>query len=171
MVVYSPMKEKEKEKELDQTELRQAFGCFATGVVVITARDFDGNPIGMTVNSFSSLSLNPALLLWSIQKSSAQFDAFVEANYFNVHILRDNQEELSTQFARKDVDRFSGVEWVRDKNEVPLLEGCHAVFRCQAYRQYHDAGDHTIVVGEVLEVTLEEVAPLVFYRGGYCQLS
>lgn len=149
-------------------ELRQAFGHYATGVTIITCQDASGSPVGMTANSFSSLSLDPPLVLWSLAKTSSNYAAFSAARHFAVHVLEAGQQELATRFATKDVDRFAGTTVAAGQGGAPLLPDFHARFEC-ATHALQDGGDHTIIVGRVLDVQVREGAPLLFYRGKFAQ--
>lgn len=146
----------------DSRPLRDALGRFATGVCVITALD-EAGPIGMTANSFASLSLDPPLVMWSPARASRRFTSFVEANHFAIHVLAADQVELAHHFARnaRDFDR-PGV--AHNAQSVPTLNGVLARFDC-AREAVHDAGDHAIVVGRVLAVCQRAAAPLVFAQG------
>lgn len=151
---------------VDARELRNALGAFTTGVTIVTTRDAAGHDVGLTANSFNSVSLEPPLVLWSLARSSGSRAAFVEAAYFAVHILGARQEALSNLFARRGADKFAGIEVTRGRGGVPLLDGCAARFECRtAYR--HEGGDHEIFVGEVLTFEHFEEPPLVFQKGGY----
>jgi len=152
--------------ETQTREFRNALGAFTTGVTIVTTRDPAGHDVGLTVNSFNSVSLEPPLVLWSLARSSASLAAFVEAESFAVHILGARQEALSNRFARRGSDKFAGLELARGHGGVPLLDGCAARFECRtAYR--HEGGDHEIFVGEVLTFEHFDEAPLVFQKGGY----
>ncbi|TMH02692.1 MAG: flavin reductase family protein [Betaproteobacteria bacterium] len=151
---------------VDPREFRNALGAFTTGVTIVTTCDAAGRDVGLTVNSFNSVSLEPPLVLWSLARSSASLAAFVEAEYFAVHILGARQEALSNLFARRGADKFAGIELERGQGGVPLLDGCAARFECRtAYR--HEGGDHEIFVGEVLNFEHFDRPPLVFQKGGY----
>ena len=148
----------------DQRELRDALGCFATGVTVVTTHS-DRGPLGMTANSFASVSLDPPLVLWSPARKSLRFPAFETAPFFAIHILAEDQIALSNRFATSG-DDFGGVAFHRGDGDTPLLDGCAARFEC-AHSAGHDGGDHLIVVGEVLRMTCTDKRPLLYYRGGY----
>jgi 3-hydroxy-9,10-secoandrosta-1,3,5(10)-triene-9,17-dione monooxygenase reductase component len=151
---------------VDVREFRNALGAFTTGVTIVTTRDASGRDVGLTVNSFNSVSLEPPLVLWSLARSAASLPAFVEAEYFAVHILGARQEALSNQFARRGAEKFAGIDVTRGHGGVPLLDGCAARFECRtAYR--HEGGDHEIFVGEVLSFEHFDEPPLVFQKGGY----
>ena len=151
---------------IDKRAFRDALGAFTTGVTVVTTRDATGRDVGLTVNSFNSVSLEPPLVLWSLARSSASLPAFLEAEHFAVHILAADQDPMSNRFAQRGADKFAGIELARGEGGVPLLPGCSARFRCRtAFR--HEGGDHEIFVGEVLGFEAFERAPLVFHKGSY----
>jgi len=150
---------------LDPKALRNAFGCFATGVVVVTAFDADGTALGMTINSFSSLSLDPPLLLWSIANSSRNLAAFRDCRQFALHVLHAGQQDLARRFASRELDRFQGLPADLDAG-APLLEDFHARFTCTS-EMFHVGGDHTILIGRVTDAQIREVRPLLFYRGQF----
>ena len=145
-------------------ELRDAFGCFASGVTVVSMIDEGGTPTGITVNSFSSLSLEPALLLFSIGKSQASIRLFEEGRPFNVNVLCTEQEDLAWQFAKPLDDKFAGVRSWEAENGVPVIEGSMAWFVCERHELF-EGGDHLIVVGKILEFGSREAKPLVFLQG------
>lgn len=155
---------------IDPMEFRKALGAFATGVTIITARAADGTPLGMTVNSFNSVSLNPPLVLWSLANSSLSFDAFCKAEHWAVHVLAADQEDLSGRFARRGEDKFKGLELDTGVGGIPLLKGCSARFQCRTASQYQ-GGDHVIFIGEVLAFDRDETAPLVFHGGKYAHAT
>ena len=150
-------------------KLRNAFGHYATGVTIITTLGANGEPVGMTVNSFSSLSLDPPLLLWSLARSSVNYDVFHRATHFAVHVLGTDQSQLARQFATKDIDRFAGVLTSACASGVPRLEAYHACFECETHARY-EGGDHTIIVGRILDVDERPGEPLLFYRGRFSRI-
>ncbi|GAB0116336.1 flavin reductase [Acidisoma sp. 7E03] len=152
---------------VDQTRLfRNALGAFATGVTVITTLSPEGADVGVTANSFNSVSLDPPMILWSIGKTSSSLAAFMAAERFAVHVLSAEQEALSGRFAKSGTDKFAGLSVSRGIGDVPLLEGCAARFQCRiAFR--HEAGDHYILVGEVEAFDHDGHAPLAFHSGRY----
>jgi 3-hydroxy-9,10-secoandrosta-1,3,5(10)-triene-9,17-dione monooxygenase reductase component len=152
---------------LDRARLfRNALGAFATGVTIVTARSAAGADVGVTANSFNSVSLDPPMILWSIGKNSSSLAAFMEADRFAVHILSVEQEHLSGRFAKSGTDKFAGLEIVRGNGDVPMLQNCAARFQCRvAFR--HEAGDHYILVGEVDAFDHDGHAPLAFHSGRY----
>jgi 3-hydroxy-9,10-secoandrosta-1,3,5(10)-triene-9,17-dione monooxygenase reductase component len=150
----------------DTSQFRQALGAFATGVTIVTTRDSAGNDIGLTANSFNSVSLSPPLVLWSLSRNARSHAAFVECEYFAVHILAADQEALSARFAAAGTDKFGTLTLARGVGGVPLLESCAARFVCRrAYR--YEGGDHEIFVGEVVEFEHFPKPPLIFQRGQY----
>lgn len=155
---------------LDPQEFRRALGSFATGVTIITTRTAEGALLGLTVNSFNSVSLNPPLVLWSLANSSLSLEAFKQAPVWAVHVLASDQEELSGRFARRGIDKFAGLEFDEGIDGIPLLRGCSARFQCRtAFQQ--EGGDHIIFVGEVLSFDRSDVAPLVFHGGRYAHAT
>ena len=154
----------------DAAEFRRALGSFATGVTIITTRDADGNNVGLTANSFNSVSLDPPLVLWSLAQSSGSLPAFRQATHWAVHVLAADQEPLSTRFAKRGVDKFAGLACEPGIGGIPLLRGCTARFECKTAFQY-EGGDHVIFVGQVLNFTRAESAPLVFHSGRYADAT
>ncbi|MFC6632715.1 flavin reductase family protein [Microbulbifer taiwanensis] len=150
--------------------LRDTLGHFATGVTVVTTRDAAGQPAGMTVNSFNSVSLDPAMVLWSIDKQALGYQAFTGQEHFAVHVLKADQQHISNLFAGRGADKFGQVHWRTGPDGIPQLEGCAAYFHCRRV-QCIDGGDHTILLGEVLEFTAGGGEPLVFHRGRYRALA
>lgn len=147
-----------------QRAFRSALGRFATGVTLVTC-DSDIGPLGITANSFASLSLDPALVLWSPARSSRRFDAFAGAEHFAIHILRDDQLPLAQAFTHHG-QAWDGLAWHPSPEGVPRLDDALARFDCRRHA-VHDGGDHAIVVGEVTSAVIGDGAPLVFADGGY----
>lgn len=147
-------------------QLRDAFGAFMTGVTVVTSRDKEGQPIGFTANSFTSVSLEPALLLVSIDKRSANYSNFTECTHFAVNILSEQQKETSNIFAQKVDDRFALVDWRASEHGTPLLDESSAWFECSLH-QVVDAGDHTLIIGKIEGFESTGMAGLGYYRGAY----
>lgn len=151
----------------DQRELRNVLGSFVTGVTIITAVDKDGSPRGVTVNSFSSVSLEPPLVLWSQALTAASYPVFRDAGRFVVNILAEDQVHLSKQFSSRDVtDRFAGVPVRTGLGGVPILEGCSAFLECRSFATY-PGGDHAVFLGEVENFERTERKPLAFGGGRY----
>lgn len=146
--------------------LRTAFGRFATGVTIVTCVDADGAPVGLTVNSFSSLSLDPPLLLWSLRRVSARTAAFQAASHFAINVLAQHQIELSRRFASTIDGKFDAGDWSAGVGDAPVLEGCVAVFECERLSQ-QDAGDHVLFIGRVERMRDSTRPPLVYQSGHY----
>lgn len=149
----------------DPRALRDAFGCFMTGVTVVTTMAGD-EPLGFTANSFASVSLDPPLLLVSIAKTSRNFGHFVNAGGFAINVLAEGQKDVSGIFARPSEDRFAGLDWTRGPAGSPVLPGVSAWFDC-ALSQLVEAGDHAILIGEVKGFSASSEAGLGYYRGAY----
>ncbi len=150
----------------DGAALRRAFGRFGTGVTVVTTLTNHG-PLGMTANSFSSISLDPALVMWAPGRASARHDAFAGAAHFCVHILADTQQDIALHFASQGHD-FDGFDWGPATNGAPAFSGCLATFECSTFA-VHPAGDHSIILGRVTHVTEREGAGtgLLFDQGRF----
>ena len=155
---------------VDTTLLRRALGSFITGVTVVTTRGANGEPIGLTVNSFNAVSLNPPLVLWSLSLHAASFDAFVQASHFAVNILAADQKPVSETFARTGGDKFAKVAWRSGLEDMPLLEGTAASFTCRNANRY-PGGDHLIFVGEVIAFQQHALVPLAYANGRYIDLN
>ncbi|MBT8081066.1 MAG: flavin reductase family protein [Gammaproteobacteria bacterium] len=147
-------------------DFRKAYGCFATGVAVATTVGADGEPAGMTISSFNSVSLEPPLVLWSIAHDAKCFDAFMRADYFAIHVLGEKQQDLSGRFATRDNDKFVDLDWAQGLNGNPILPEFAACFECSTEHRY-EGGDHVIIVGRVRRFEDRELDPLIFYRGAY----
>lgn len=155
---------------VEATEFRRALGSFATGVTIITTRGSDGAPLGLTVNSFNAVSLNPPMVLWSLANNALSLPVFRDAAHWAVHVLAADQEALSGRFARRGADKFNGIAVEAGVGDIPLLVGCSARFQCKTAFQY-EGGDHVIFVGEVLEFDRSDAAPLVFHAGRYAHAT
>lgn len=155
---------------IDPREFRQALGMFATGVTIVTARAADGTPVGVTANSFNSVSLDPPMVLWSLARSARSLPVFTSTPHWNVHVLAQDQEALSNRFARPGDDKFAGLTLEEGLTPAPLLTGCAARFECRTAFQY-EGGDHVILVGEVLRHDRSERAPLLYVAGSYAVAS
>jgi flavin reductase (DIM6/NTAB) family NADH-FMN oxidoreductase RutF len=154
--------------EFERKQYRRALSRFATGVAVMTTMQDGGAPAGVTVNSFSSVSLEPPLVLWSLALSSSMFAHFEKGARFGVNVLGSGQTELSRRFSTKGLDRFAGVSWRLSQAGVPLLNNALATFEC-AVEARHPAGDHMIFVGRVLHYDDSAGEPLIFHSGAYWQ--
>jgi flavin reductase (DIM6/NTAB) family NADH-FMN oxidoreductase RutF len=155
--------------EFSERELRDAMGRFATGVTIVTTMT-DRGPLGMTVSSFATVSLDPPLVLWSPARKSARFQAFEAASHFAVHILSQDQRELANIFSKSGIEAFDDLEYTLGIGDTPLLEGCTARFEC-SHAAGHDGGDHLIVVGEILRLLVCDKPSLLYYRGNYTELG
>ena len=147
-------------------DLRQALARYVTGVAVVTATDPRGAPLGLTVNSFSSASLEPPLVLWGLSSRSSRQAGFLAARHFAINVLGAAQQELSARFAGPAEDRFGGIEWRAGLGGAPLLAGCIATFECAAAGQM-PAGDHIILFGRVERFQHRPGTPLVFFASRY----
>lgn len=154
------------ETGLDVQAFRRALGAFVTGVTIVTTRAEDGRPVGLTANSFNSVSLDPAMVLWSLALTSPNLAAFQYSRCWAVHILAADQEDLSARFATRGTDKFAGLEVAEGPDGVPLLSGCSARFVCRTSFEY-DGGDHAIFVGQVIDFAATDARPLVFHGGRY----
>ncbi len=151
-------------------KFRQALGQFTTGVTVITTCDGEQRPVGITVNSFNSVSLEPQLVLWSLSNHTNSSEAFRQSDHFAIHVLNSGQQALSNTFATSNIDRFAGLSCRHGVKGSPILPDYLAVFQCQVKHRYQ-GGDHTIMVGEVLDFDMREDEPLVFHGGAYTKLA
>lgn len=149
---------------LDSKQFRGALSSFATGITVVTACSAEGQDFGLTATSFNSVSLDPPLILWSLDRNSSNAAAFEKVDFFAVHVLSSDQEHVCKQFSTRGIDRFAGLDCTRGRGDVPVIPDCSAVFECRIAHRYQ-GGDHVIVVGEVLAFTSSPRDPLIFYRG------
>ncbi|WP_051083833.1 flavin reductase family protein [Dasania marina] len=152
---------------LDLREFRDALGSFATGVCVVTAHPEGFEPFGMTVNSFAALSLEPSLVLWSLQNSSDCYAAFEKADHYTINVLSDSQRDLSNYYAKRDQHTLLDEHYRIGKTGSPILRGAVSSLECKIWARY-PGGDHIILVGEVLEMDYRRnEEPLVFHAGKY----
>jgi 3-hydroxy-9,10-secoandrosta-1,3,5(10)-triene-9,17-dione monooxygenase reductase component len=154
---------------VDPAPLRRALGSFVTGVTVVTTRNGGGKPIGLTVNSFNAVSLEPPLVLWSLSLRAASFDAFVQASHFAVNVLAADQAAISETFAKTGGDKFANVAWASGIEDMPLIEGTAASFTCRNASRY-PGGDHLIFIGEVIAFERHARVPLAYANGRYIEL-
>jgi len=147
-------------------EFRAALGMFATGVTIVTARGTDGTLVGLTANSFNSVSLSPPLVLWSLARASGAMPTLDAGSHYAINVLAADQKELAERFASRRADRFDGVSFRDGVAGAPLLEGAAAVFECFNRSRYEE-GDHVIFVGEVERCTHREGAPPLLFHGGH----
>ena len=154
----------------DPRTLRDALGCFATGVTVVTCVDGDGRPAGLTVNSFTSVSLDPPLLLVCVHKMAASAEALIGAPCFAINVLQTGQQPASITFSTRVDDRFGDTPWSCGEGGAPILSESLCVFECERYAVY-DGGDHHILVGQVIKASFDAaVDPLLYFRGRYRRL-
>jgi flavin reductase (DIM6/NTAB) family NADH-FMN oxidoreductase RutF len=151
---------------LDPRDFRNALGTFATGVTIVTARGRDGEPVGLTVNSFASVSLDPPLVLWSQSLYAQSLPAFQEASHFVVNVLAADQVELSQRFAGEHDNRFLDVEHIVPDHGAPVIAGCAAHFECRNEARYY-GGDHIIFLGRVERYAYTRKPTLLFCHGSY----
>ncbi|MGB1238317.1 MAG: flavin reductase family protein [Pseudomonadales bacterium] len=154
----------------DARELRSAFGAYMTGVTVVTAVSEDGEKVGFTANSFTSVSVDPALLLVCPAKSLSSYEVFNNCKHFAVNILAEDQQDVSNTFAGGKGDRFAQVSWHSDDNGVPLLDGAVAHFSCSTHKNV-DAGDHIVLIGEISAFNSNDKLGLGYAKGGYFSLG
>lgn len=144
-------------------EFRSALGQFATGVTIVTARDRNGHLVGLTANSFVSVSLEPPLVLWCLSSNSSALPGFEASTHYAINVLAADQRPLAERFARKGIDRFEGTAWRQGLTGAPIIEGAIAVFEC-AHHQMVPSGDHVVLIGKVEHVQRRIGArPLVFH--------
>lgn len=157
--------------QTDTRALRNALGRFATGIAIVTAIDPDGHPVGLTVNSFSAVSLQPALVLWCLDNGSHNLEAFRKASHHAINILAADQQDLSNRFATWPTDRFAGLPWQPGVGGAPVFPGCCASFEV-ANESALAGGDHTIFVGRVEQFAeAPALVPLLFHGGQYRKLA
>jgi flavin reductase (DIM6/NTAB) family NADH-FMN oxidoreductase RutF len=158
---------KPREPNFSKAEFRAALGMFATGVTIVTARSSTGELVGLTANSFNSVSMAPPLVLWSLARSATSMHAFSTGSHYAINILGADQQALALRFASRDTDRFVGVDFVDGVAGAPLLAGAAATFECFNRSRYEE-GDHVIFVGEVERCTQRaSTSPLLFHGGKF----
>jgi flavin reductase (DIM6/NTAB) family NADH-FMN oxidoreductase RutF len=154
----------------DQRQFRDALGSFLTGVTIATTRQADGTPRGLTANSFTSVSLSPPLILFCIGRNSSSYSAFATADHFAIHVLAEDQRPLSDRFASKVADRFAGLAVQDGPMGSPLLDGCCAWFECKVHNRV-EAGDHVVMLGEVVALSTAAKQPICYGQGGYVTMG
>lgn len=155
---------------MNSSEFRAALGQFATGVCLVTVNDAASGPIALTANSFSSVSLTPPLVLWSLQNSSECFREFTGNQHFGLSVLGMAHESHSNHYARQDQHEINAQEFVIDQDGVPLFTEAVATFSCRLWA-VHEAGDHHVIIGEVMRFASTSQPPLIFHGGCYRQLA
>lgn len=152
-------------------EFRNCMGEFATGICVITAKNKNNEPYGVTINSFSSVSLDPVLILYCMDKKSDNYQNIVDFEHFNVHILSENQLKISNSFAKPANVDWQNIDHKIDDNGNPVISNCNAVISCEKYNIL-DGGDHSIILGKVLDIHIDSNhPPLIYYKGKYDKLG
>lgn len=153
---------------MDNADFRSALGCFATGITVVTSVTPDGRPMGLTVNSFNSVSLDPPLVLFSLDRRNGDLADFEAAGHFAVNVLTRHQQDVSVRFSTSPETRWPGLDWATLDTGAPVLKDCLAVFDCRT-EAVHDGGDHVIFLGRVVAMTAPnpDAGPLMYYRGRY----
>jgi flavin reductase (DIM6/NTAB) family NADH-FMN oxidoreductase RutF len=159
----------QRQTPVDPSLYRRTCARFATGITVVTVVDEGGHPHGMTVNSFSSVSLDPPLVLVSIDLRNAILGHFLSSPYFAINILGEHQEHLSRRFSSVSENRFHGIDWRAGEFGVPLLDGVLAQLECSVARTF-EAGDHTVLIGEVRTACYTEGKPLLYFNSAYANL-
>jgi flavin reductase (DIM6/NTAB) family NADH-FMN oxidoreductase RutF len=151
-------------------DFRKTLAKFASGVTVVTSTDSAGRIFGITVSAFCSVSLEPPLVMVSIEKGTGTHNALGESGLFNVHVLAEGQEEVSNRFAAKSEDKYEGFEFGRDERGVPVIGESLATIKCTKFSEA-EGGDHTIFIGEVLDSDLNDGFPLLYWQSGYRKLE
>ncbi len=154
---------------IERQHFRRVCGKYATGITILTVLDPHGTPQGMTANSFTSVSLDPPLILVCIDRRTSILDHFERDTLFAVNILGEEHKELSTRFARSGQDRFDGIAWLRGETGAPVFPDMLATIECKV-AQLVDAGDHVVVLGEALRATWREGRPLLYFNSSYQEL-
>jgi len=151
------------EKKSNHTSLfKEAMGNYPTGVSVVTAMDESGEPIGLTVNSLASVSIDPLLILWSIDENVSTYDTFRKIDHFAVNILSGDQKDLAILFSTDHDNRFAACDWELSEHGLPILSNSLAIFECKTYKQI-EIGDHTTLFGEVINIEVEDELPLLYH--------
>ncbi|MFY8105583.1 MAG: flavin reductase family protein [Elstera sp.] len=157
--------------QFNARDFRNALGNFATGIAIVTTRDADGRPVGCTINSFASVSLEPPLVSFCLDRKAGVLAAFQTHSHFALHFLAANQEDLSRRFAKAGEDRFGDLQPIVGLGDVPVLPGCLAHFECSVFNRI-DAGDHVLILGQVQKLSSgADLPPLLYFRGRYAQLK
>lgn len=166
----SAMRDSDDQPEFDTLAFRRTLGQFATGVTVVTACTPEGRHVGLTVNSFNSVSLTPPLVLWSLARHLPVIAEFERCSHYAINVLASHQQPLSQRFATRAEDKFTDLDVREGVGGVPLLHGCCAWFECRNGVR-HDGGDHLIFLGEVLRFERGDGEPLIYHAGRYRYLS
>lgn len=145
------------------TQYKKVMGNYPTGVTVVTTLDKQEKPVGLTVNSFTSVSLNPLLILWCIDKNTNSYKTFIETEQFAVNILAADQKDIGFLFAKKNIDKFQQCEWTLSEQKLPIISGVASVLECKTH-QLIEAGDHMIIIGEVVNIIDYDKAPILYHN-------
>jgi flavin reductase (DIM6/NTAB) family NADH-FMN oxidoreductase RutF len=159
----------ERPVRVDKAEFCRACAKFPTGVTILTVRDSEGGARGMTASSFTSVSLDPPLVLVCVDHKASVMAHLRRSRHVGINVLSEEQQELSTRFARRGEDRFENLEWAASDHGVPIISGVLASFECEIDRMV-DAGDHAIVIAEVVRAEYRDGRPLVYFGSGYHKL-
>ena len=153
-------------KEFNLQDYRNALGKFGTGVAIVSTKTSDELPVGVTINSFNSVSLDPPIVLWSLNKQSPSLKAFDDAGKFVIHVLSKDQVDLSKRFSSRVEEKFTNVDYEFGKLGVPLISGCAAIFECTTWLR-QEVGDHILFLGRVENFNSTEKESLLYYQGRY----
>lgn len=145
------------------SKFKEVMGNYPTGVTVVTTIDDVGTPLGLTVNSFASVSLDPLLILWSIDKRVSSYNLFIKTDKFAVNVLAGDQGDICALFASKGTDRFGSCEWKLSEHKLPIITGAAGVLQCETFKTI-DAGDHTILIGKVIDIQSNHKEPLLYHK-------
>ncbi|TAN58502.1 MAG: flavin reductase [Rhodospirillales bacterium] len=158
--------------DMDSRSFRKALGCFATGVTIVAAKDEAGAPMGVTISSFASVSLEPPLVLFCLGLGTSSVESFRKASHFSVNVLRDDQRELSIRFASRMADKWSELDYQDgEASGAPVLSHCLAVLECKLEKEYVE-GDHVVLIGRVLHLDYDPGGqPLLYFRGNYAEMA
>jgi flavin reductase (DIM6/NTAB) family NADH-FMN oxidoreductase RutF len=155
-------------KEFNLQDYRNALGKFGTGVAIVSTKTSDELPVGVTINSFNSVSLDPPIVLWSLNKQSPNLKAFDDAGKFVLHVLSKDQVDLSKRFSSRVEEKFTNVDYEFGKLGVPLISGCAAIFECTTWLR-QEVGDHILFLGRVENYSSTEKEALLYYKGRYAR--
>lgn len=158
-------------ESLDARSLRTLLGNYPTGVAIVTTRAGDGRPVGLTINSFASVSLDPALILWSLANKSSNYDVFRNCGHFAIHFLAAHEQTLAKRFATPSIaDKFAEVDYKNSQQGVPLLESAMTTLLCEQ-STCTNAGDHLVLIGKIIKAWSRPEQPLVFHQGRFVELA
>ncbi len=171
MSSVAPVAEAHAIDAIDPRVLRHAFGSFATGVTIVTTLDAEGKPVGLTANSFTSVSLDPPLVLFCLDRRSSNLQHFQNSGVFGINVLSRDQQALSNRFVQRGEGRFAGDYWALQPSGVPVLEGAAATFECESHATF-DGGDHVMFLGRVKRFGFDaQCEPLLYFQGSYRHIA